>query len=75
MSRALSAIASPFGSNRKWESVSSTTENRGASALEIGQLELDMSQAMLGEYLLKLTVTDMNSGQRAEREVEFGIVE
>jgi hypothetical protein len=34
-----------------------------------------MSQAVLGEYLLKLTVTDMNSGQRAEREVAFGIVE
>jgi GWxTD domain-containing protein len=75
LSRALSAIASPFGSGQKWESVSSTTENRGDSATEIGQLELDMSQAVLGEYLLKLTVTDMNGGQRAEREVEFGIVE
>jgi len=73
--RALSALASPFSSKKKWESVSSTTENRGASATEIGQLELDMSSAMLGEYLLTLTVTDMNSGQRAEREVEFGIVE
>lgn len=73
--RALSALTSPFGSKQKWESVSSITENRGASATEIGQLELDMSKAMLGEYLLKLTVTDMNSGQRAEREVEFGIVE
>lgn len=75
LSRVVSAIASPFGSRQRWESVSSTTEDRGSSATEIGKLEVDMSRATPGQYDLILTVTDMNSGQRAERKVGFTLVE
>lgn len=75
LSKALSAITSPFASKGKWESVSSSIESRGTSATEIGRLHVDMSAAVLGEYLLRLTVTDMNSGQRAEREVGFRLGE
>jgi GWxTD domain-containing protein len=75
LSQALSAISSPFRGKQKWESVSSITEYWGDSATEIGKLEVDMSKAELGEYQLRLTVTDMNSGQRAEREVAFRLVE
>jgi hypothetical protein len=75
LSRALSAISSPFRGKQRWESISSTTEYRGDAATEFGKLEVDMSKAELGKYQLRLTVTDMNSGQRAEREVEFRLVE
>jgi GWxTD domain-containing protein len=75
VSRALSAITSPFGTGQKWESVSSTTEYRGTFVTEIGQLEVDVSGAAAGRYSLILTITDMNTGHRAEREVEFVLVE
>ncbi len=75
LSRTLSVIASPFRSGRRWESVSSTLESRGTSPGEVGQLQVDMFGAAQGDYLLRLMVTDMNSGQRAERETEFTLVE
>jgi hypothetical protein len=74
-SKALSALTAPFGLGDRWESVSSTTEYRGTAVTEIGQLEVDMSGAAPGEYDLILTVTDMNTGVRVEREVSFKIIE
>ena len=71
LSRALSAVTAPFGSGERWESVSSSLESVGLSEMEIGRLEVDLSGAEAGDYILRLTVTDMNTGQ----EVELVVVE
>ncbi len=75
LSRALSAVTAPFGSGRRWESVSSSLESVGLSEMEIGRLEVDLSGAEAGEYILRLTVNDMNTGQEVLREVDFVVVE
>jgi hypothetical protein len=75
LSRALSAVTAPFGSGKQWESVSSSLESVGLSEMEIGRLEVDLSGAEPGDYILRLTVTDMNTEQRVEREVELVVVE
>jgi GWxTD domain-containing protein len=74
-SRTLATIAAPFSSGKKWESISSSLESVGLSEMEIGRLQVDLSTAEAGDYVLKLTVTDMNSGQVVEREVGFVVVE
>jgi len=74
-SRALSAVTAPFGSGKRWESVSSSLESVGLAEMEIGRLEVDLSGAEPGEYILRLTITDMNTGQEVEREAEFEVVE
>jgi GWxTD domain-containing protein len=75
LSRALATLTAPFGRGKKWESVSSSLESRGSSEMEVGQLEVDMSGAAAGDYVLRLAVTDMNTGQRIEGEAEFTLVD
>jgi GWxTD domain-containing protein len=74
-SRALSAVTAPFGSGKRWESVSSSLESAGLSEMEIGRLQVDLSGAEAGEYILRLTVTDLNTGQEVKGEVELIVVE
>ena len=74
-SRALSAVSAPFGSRKRWESISSSLESVGLVEMEIGRLEVDLSGAEPGDYILRLTVTDMNTGQEVVREVELVVVE
>jgi hypothetical protein len=42
---------------------------------EVSRLQVDLSAAEPEDYVLKLTVTDMNTGQRAKREAKFTLVE
>ncbi len=74
-SRALSAITAPLGSGKRWESVSSSLESVGISEMEIGRLEVDLSGAEAGDYILRLTITDQHTGQEVEREAAFVVVE
>lgn len=59
----------------RWESVVQSTLNQGRSEDQVGYLEIDMSKARRGDYRLSLRVEDLNSGQEAEGNVEFTIVD